>query len=134
MVVAVPVKYLLDEFARQADGVEDLRATIGLVGGDAHLGHHLQDALAHGLDVILLHFIRLERQTLAHPNLFERFKGKIGVNRFRAITCQGAEVMDFTCFTSFHNHARLHAQALPHQMMMHGRGRQKRRDWNAIGR
>ncbi len=30
---------LVDEAAMQADGVEDLRAAIGLVGRDAHLGH-----------------------------------------------------------------------------------------------
>jgi hypothetical protein len=33
---------LLDEFRRQSDRVENLRAAIGLVGGDAHLGHHLE--------------------------------------------------------------------------------------------
>ena len=35
-------KILGDEIGLQADGVEDLRAAIGLVGRDAHLGHHLQ--------------------------------------------------------------------------------------------
>ena len=44
----------LDERRRQADRVEDLRAAIALVGRDAHLGHHLEDALADRLDVILL--------------------------------------------------------------------------------
>src|SRR3546814_1133018 len=33
----------------QAHGIENLRTAIGLVGGNAHLGHHLQNALAHGL-------------------------------------------------------------------------------------
>src|SRR3954452_22568527 len=42
-----------DEFRLQADGVEDLRAAIGLVGRDAHLGHHLEQALADRLDVAL---------------------------------------------------------------------------------
>ncbi len=45
---------LVDQFRREADGVEDLRAAVGLVGGDAHLGHHLQDALAERLEVVLL--------------------------------------------------------------------------------
>ena len=49
---------LVDEVAGQADSVEDLGAAIGLVGGDAHLGHDLQNALADRLDVVLLHFAR----------------------------------------------------------------------------
>ena len=52
----------LDEVGGQADRVEDLRAAIGLVGRDAHLGHHLQHALADRLDVVLLHFVGLQRQ------------------------------------------------------------------------
>ena len=50
---AVPVKYFSISADRQADGVEDLGAAVGLVGGDAHLGHHLQHALADRLDVVL---------------------------------------------------------------------------------
>ena len=41
----------LDEIGGQADGVEDLRAAIGLVGRDAHLGRDLEDALTDRLDV-----------------------------------------------------------------------------------
>ena len=33
----------------QADGLEDLRAAVGHVGADAHLGHDLGQALADGL-------------------------------------------------------------------------------------
>ena len=51
---------LLDEGGREPDRVEDLRAAVGLVGGDAHLGHHLQHALAERLDVVLLHLVGLE--------------------------------------------------------------------------
>ena len=40
---------LLDEIGLQPDGVEDLRAAIGLIGRDAHLGHHLQEALPTAL-------------------------------------------------------------------------------------
>ena len=41
MLLAVPVKYLSTKALLQSDRLEDLRAAIGLVGGDAHLGHHL---------------------------------------------------------------------------------------------
>ena len=63
MVEAVPVKIFLDEVKySHHGGVENLRPAIGLIGRDAHLGHHLQNPLAHRLDVILLHFIGLQRQ------------------------------------------------------------------------
>src|ERR1700741_1569274 len=42
-----------DEVRPEPDGVEDLRAAIGLIGGDAHLRHHLEDALVDRLDVAL---------------------------------------------------------------------------------
>ena len=53
----------VDEFLGEADGFEDLRPAVGRDRGDAHLGHHLQQALAHGLDVVadrLLHANALE--------------------------------------------------------------------------
>src|SRR5437660_1538394 len=50
-----------DEIRLQSDGVEDLRAAIGLIGRDAHLRHHLQQALADRLDVALEDLIVVER-------------------------------------------------------------------------
>ena len=46
-----------DELGGQAHCLEDLRAAVGLVGGDAHLRHHLHQALADGLDVTLVALI-----------------------------------------------------------------------------
>jgi predicted kinase len=51
--LAVPVKYLPDGFAVQADGLEQLRAAVAHVGAHAHLGHDLGQALADGLDVVV---------------------------------------------------------------------------------
>ena len=42
----VPVKYSSITSAARPDGLEDLGAGVGGHGGDAHLGHHLDDALA----------------------------------------------------------------------------------------
>ena len=47
------------ELGLEADRVEDLRAAIGLVGRDAHLGHHLEQALADRLDVALDRLVRV---------------------------------------------------------------------------
>ena len=43
---------LVDELLAEADGLEHLGAGVGGDRGDAHLGHHLEDALAGGLDVV----------------------------------------------------------------------------------
>src|SRR5690606_41555251 len=41
----------VDEVGPEANGIEDLGAAVGLVGGDAHLGHHLEDPLVDRPDV-----------------------------------------------------------------------------------
>ena len=48
---------LLNEGGGEANRIKDLRAAIRLIGGDAHLGHDLQDALADRLDEVLLNLI-----------------------------------------------------------------------------
>jgi hypothetical protein len=48
----------LDHVVGQADGLEDLRALVGLQGRDAHLGHDLEhalgDAFAVGVDHVVV--------------------------------------------------------------------------------
>ena len=43
---------LVDQFARQAHRLENLRAGVGHVGGNPHLGHDFQQSLADRLDEI----------------------------------------------------------------------------------
>ena len=52
ILVAVPLKYFATKLVVEADGLEDLGAAVGGDGGDAHLGHDLQDALAERLDQV----------------------------------------------------------------------------------
>ena len=47
-----PGEVAVDDFLVEADRLEDLGAAVALDGGDAHLGHHLEDALVDRLDVI----------------------------------------------------------------------------------
>ncbi len=68
MRVWVPTKYFDDEIRLQPDRVEDLRAAIGLVGRDAHLRHHLEQALADRLDVALDDFVVVERAGQRGPS------------------------------------------------------------------
>jgi ribosomal protein S4 len=46
----------VDKFLARADRFKNLRAAVGLVGGNAHLGHHLEDALGNRLGVMLVRF------------------------------------------------------------------------------
>ena len=108
----------LDEFCRKAHGVEDLRAAIGLISRDAHLGHHFQDTFADGLDVILLHLFRGELDAFALADLFERLEGKIRVDCLGAIAGERAEVMHFARFARFNDKSDLHAQALADQLVV----------------
>ena len=84
-----------DEIGLETDGIENLRAAIGLVSGDAHLGHHLENALVDRLDVALddLLLVELLRQIILHRP--QRLEGEIGIDRLRAVAGQAAEVMDF---------------------------------------
>ncbi len=122
----------LDETGGQSHRVEDLRAAVGLIGRDAHLGHHLQNAFADRLDVVLLHVIGLDRESHLHADLLQRLERQVGVDRFRAVARQRAEMMHLARFAGLDHETGLHAQALADQMMMHGRRREESRNRNAI--
>ena len=47
-----PREVAVDERLLEADRLEDLRAAVALQRRDAHLGHHLEDALVERLDVV----------------------------------------------------------------------------------
>ena len=111
---------LRHEVRLQADGVEDLRAAIGLVGRDAHLGHHLQQALADRLDVALDDFVVVERTGQAVLHRDDGFERQIGVDRFGAVAGQARKVMHFARFAGFDHEADRGAQARADQMVMHG--------------
>src|SRR5262245_42645047 len=69
-----------DEFAREADRVEDLGAAIGLIGRDAHLGHHLQYALVDRLDVALEGLIGRDLLVERGDHVLERLESEIGID------------------------------------------------------
>ena len=125
---------LFDEARVQADRIEDLGATIGLVGRDAHLGHHFQEALANRLDEVLLHVVGLERQAVLHPHLLQRFEREVGVDRLGAIARQAAEMVDLARLASLDHKAGLGAQSAADQIVVHGGGREQRRDRHPLCR
>ena len=122
-----------DELGREADGVENLRAAIGLIGRDAHLGHHLEHALADRLDVALDDFLVVEllRQVALHGD--QRLEGEIGVDRLGAVAGEAAEMMHLARLAGLDDEADRGAQALADQVMMHAARREQRRDRHAVG-
>ena len=90
-----------DEFGLQANRVENLRAAIGLVGGDAHLGHHLQQALVDRLGVTLDDFLVVEllRQLVLHRN--KRLEGEIRIDRLGTVAGETGEMVHFARLARF---------------------------------
>ena len=70
----------VDEIAIQADGLENLRAVVDCDGRDAHLGHHLQEALLHRLDVVIDKVLDpASAQIAVHGD--QGLEGHVGIDR-----------------------------------------------------
>jgi len=126
-------KILLDEGAGQAHRIEYLGAAIGLVGGYPHLGHHLLQTLAQRLDVTLLGLVKTQPFRQLRQHRLHGVKRHVGIDRLGTIACQGGKMMDLQGRPGLHHQARLGAQALADQMVVHGGGCQQRRDSDIVG-
>ena len=124
---------LAHEARLEADGIEDLRAAVGLIGRDAHLGHDLQHALVDRLDVALLRLLQGQLLVELGQQLLQRVEGQIGVDGLGAVARQHAELVHLVRLARLHHQADRGAQALLDQVMVHGRGGEQRRDRDAVG-
>ena len=120
----------LDEGRLQADRLEDPRAAVAHQGRDAHLGHHLGEALAHGLDVVGDGLVG--REPGLGREILERHEGHVGMHRLGAVAHEEREVVRFSRGARAHHEARRRAQALGDQVLMKGRGRQERGNRHAV--
>ena len=123
---------LVDERRAEADGVEDLRAAIGLEGGNAHLRHHLEDALVHRLDVVGVGGGLVQGVRQAGQQGRDGLEGQVRVDRLGAVAGEQAEIVDLARLAGLHHQADLGAQPLADQMMVHRRRRQQRRDGDVV--
>src|SRR5690242_11579315 len=83
-----PGEILIDKIAGETYGVKDLSSAVRLIGRNPHLGNYFEDSFADSFYVVLLYVDRAERQIVLDADLLERGKGKIGVDRLRAIARQ----------------------------------------------
>jgi hypothetical protein len=109
-----------DEIGLQSDGIEDLRAAIGLIGRDAHLRHHLQEALADRLDVALDDFMVVERRRQAVLHRDDGLERKVRIDRLGAVAGEAREMMHLARLARFDHEPDRGAQSRADQMMMHG--------------
>ena len=120
---------LVEHVLVDADGLEQLRAGVGGQRRDAHLGHHLQHALAGGLDVVLQRGLAVEiREIAAVEHVLDRLERHVRVDRGRAEADQRGHVVHLAGVAGLDDQADLGAGALPDQVVVHRRDSQQRRD------
>ena len=106
--------------------------------GDAHLGHHLQHALADALAVGGNHvLVAVDVGGVVEVALLagvpEGFKGEIGVDGVRTVADQQAVVVNLPRLAGLDNDADPGAFVLGHQMVMHRAHRQQGADRSPLG-
>ncbi|MPM13783.1 hypothetical protein SDC9_60142 [bioreactor metagenome] len=120
---------LVDQLLGQPDGLEDLRAGVGGHGGDAHLGHHLQHALAQRLGDVGHGPGRLDRHEGAGAGqVLGGLEDQVRVDRCGAVTDQGADVVHLADVAGLDDDPDLGAGLLPDQVVVDRGGEQQRRD------
>ena len=124
---------LVHEFRAQADGIEDLGAAVGLVGGDAHLGHDLEQSLADGLDVAPVDLFLVQLLGQIVPDGRQRLEGEVRVDGLGAVTGQHRELVHLARGAGLDHQAGLGAQPGAHQVVVHGRGRQQGGNGQPVG-
>eukprot|EP01136_Pigoraptor_vietnamica_P023733 Opistho-1_new@6558 len=133
-----PRKAPVHHLAPNADGLEYLRALVPLQRRNAHLGHHLEHARLHRLDVVLLGDLR--RQSLGHlraplrDDALGNFVHEVRAHGVRAKPNQRAVVVHLSRLTRLDNKADLEALLVPHKVLVDGAEHHKRTRGRSIGR
>ena len=106
----------------QADGLEDLGPRVREERGDAHLGDHLEKALAYGLDVVLRRLLRTDvLQQVRTGEVFYGLEGEVWVDGGGAVADQEGEVVDLPRFGGLHHERGRRPYAGPHQVVVDAR-------------
>ena len=122
----------IDQFARQTHRLEHLRPGIRHVGGDAHLGHHLAQPLANGLDVVGNGLFRRQFRAQLAVHVNDGLHGQVGVDSLGPVAGQHGEVMHLACRARLDHQAGVGAQPTGNQVLVHGRQGQQRRNGHVI--
>ena len=132
----------VDQRRLEADGLEDLRAAVGLDRGDAHLRDRLQQAFPDRLDRVLGRLLGRQRDLAAvlvprtrdapvEDQPVERLEHQIRVDRVRAIAEQRGEVVHLAGLARLEDDPRAQPRALAHEVVVDGGDREQRGDRRA---
>ena len=132
---AVAGEVLVDERLLQADRFEDLRTGVRRDRRDAHLRHHLQDALARGLHVVLDRLALGDAApiTPSRHEVADRVEREVGVDRAGAVAEQQREVMHLARFAGLDDEPDARARLLAHEVVVHRGGDQQRGNRRVLG-
>ena len=122
---------LVDQLVAEPDRLEDLRAGVAGDGAHAHLAHHLEHALAGGLDVVLHRLVRIhpaEAVQVLGDHVLDRLERQVRVDRAGAVADQQRHVVHLAGVAALDDQADLGALLLADEVVVHGRGEQQRRD------
>ncbi len=120
---------LVDQVLGQPDSLENLCPAIGGDGGDAHLAHHLEHALAQRVDQVAHRLLRSDPfDQAAADQVLHRLHRQVGVDRGRAVAHQQGDVVHLSHVPGLDDQADLGTGLFPGQVMVHRTGQQQRRD------
>ena len=124
-----PREEFIDEPLLEADRLEDLRAAVALLRGDAHLAHHLEQALGSRFDEILVELLTrmLGRDHPLRLHLVDRGEGEVGIDGAGAVAREQGEVLHLAGLACLDDDAAPRPRSLPHQMVVHAAGREQHR-------
>ncbi len=122
------------EGLREPDGLEDLRPRVGGDGRDAHLGHHLEDALRGGLHVVVegLPLREAVDDAVAH-HLGDRVEGEVGIDGARPVADEERQVVYLAGLARLHEEGDARSLPLPHEVVVHCGGEQQGGDGGELG-
>ena len=114
---------LVDHVVAQAERLEHLRAGVGRDRGDAHLRHHLEDALAQRLDVFGDRRRGLEvADHTGRDQVVDGFECQVRVDRRCAVRDQQRDVVNLAGLAGLDDQTDLGALAGANEVMVHRGG------------
>ena len=108
------------QFLAKSYGFEYLGTSVRTNRADAHLAHHLVQAFADGLDVVLLRCFVVHLYFIPLDQIVQYGKSHIGVDGTCPVAQQQGGVHDLTDFPAFDNQGGLYTFLYGNQMVVYG--------------
>ena len=115
----------VDDFLVQADGFEQLRASVAHDRGDTHLAHDLEHAGGQRMHEVLDGRLGIDLEIAVACQLLDRFEGEVRVHACGAVCDKERDMVDFTDIAGFHGKRDLGTRVLAQQVVLYGARQQK---------